>query len=102
MEKFKVSADDTKAEIRYLHTTVKNINRKVLAWQILCCSADPKLKDGIVELQILQADDTPCKMTEPAKWELDNIPPCSVNQPYKFSGKLVFIINTGGIEKSTI
>ena len=92
-ENFKLSVDNDNNAIFELKAAPDKLNKTSLAWQILCCSTKPGLNEGKIKVIAIQ-EKKACKITLPAEWHLNNIPPCSINSPEKISGTMVFVIRT--------
>ena len=93
LDEWKMTVENNSYSLRTFKTNVKNLNKAILAFQILCCSLKNNIFQGTVELEIIQ-DNESCQMTLPAKWQRDNIPPCVLNNPDMFGGSITFILKS--------
>lgn len=93
IENWKLTVDYGKASNYSIKTPVSDLNKLSLAWNILCCSRDPKQFEGKVMIKILQKGKA-IKLSIPANYKLSNIPPCALNSAEEFKGNLLFVLKT--------
>lgn len=93
LEQLKISAENDTHELKRLRIEAKYLAGSILVWKVLFCSKNIKVFEGRIDIRIFQ-DGNACKMTLPAVYKPDNIPPCSVNNPASISGSLVFMPKT--------
>jgi len=91
IENWKMSADNDSFSMKIPETPLLKLHKAKLIWNVLCCSSNPRVFSGKIEISVIQ-EGKPCQMTTPAEWNLKNIPPCSVNVPDKFTSALTFIV----------
>ncbi len=92
LEEFKLTSEFLKNGSYLLKTSIEELNKCYLSWEILYCSAKTAATEGAISIDIAQ-NDNPTKMTLPLKWQLLNIPPCKINNPARISGNLTFIVS---------
>lgn len=89
-ERIKLGAQDNDYIIKQIKTNLKELNRKVLVWQLLICSKKVEIDTGRVSIE-LQQQGKSCKLTIPAIFKIDNIPPCKIKRSRKLTQSLMFI-----------
>lgn len=90
---WKMACKDNDSVTYILKKRPEELNRHILSWQILLCSLDPKIYEGIVDIIIMQQG-KPCKINIPSSREFKNIPPCQIKRTDKCSESLMFIVRT--------
>ncbi len=90
LDELKLSAENGSNAIRSFRTPPRDMSGTVLVWKILCCSNDPKVIAGRIDIQIFQ-DGNRCSLTLPIIHQFENLVPCTMNSPASASGSLVFM-----------
>ncbi|MFP4528496.1 MAG: hypothetical protein ACLFQX_08105 [Candidatus Kapaibacterium sp.] len=90
-EQWKMAVDDGRSISKQIKTRPADLNRLHLIWQILVCAKDPQIYEGKVRVSIWQGDHR-SKLSIPAEWTFDNIPPCAINRSHQFTSSLAFIV----------
>ena len=86
---FKMHTDTTGKGSHTISLNANVLIGKVLSWQILNCS--PIVTDTCtLNVEIFQ-DGQGCQMNKPAKYNLTNVPNCSLNQALPVKGGLHFV-----------
>jgi hypothetical protein len=93
LDNFKMSAENYKYDLKKINLTAEKLNRAYLVWQALVCATNPRVSEGVIEVEI-QQDGKPCTLTFPGQKDLKNIPPCSMNNPAGFNDSLMFVLKT--------
>jgi len=90
MRKWKLTSEDNIPARKLFIEHPKELHKKKLIWQVLCCSKNTNVFKGIVRISIIQ-DNSLCQMNLAAEKYLDNIPPCKIKQVQSYSDSFVFI-----------
>jgi hypothetical protein len=91
IEQWKMAVDDGRHISKTIKTKPEELNQKMFVWQLLICATDPQVYAGMIKISIYQQDE-PCKINIPAKWDLDNIPPCAIKRSNQLTSSLTFIV----------
>jgi hypothetical protein len=93
LDSFKMSAENFKYDFKKISLSFGQLNRALLVWQVLVCATNPRVSEGIIDVEIHQAG-KPCSTTIPGETEYKNIPPCVINNPATFNDGLMFVVRT--------
>lgn len=93
IEQFKLSASGD-AEASYtISIGPDRMNKAHLVWCIMHCVKHPSMTEGSIRLHFEQLNGK-CTITDKCEWEVENVPPCAVNNPNSLCGSISFILKT--------
>ncbi len=87
---WKMAAGNGQTVSKEIKIAPDKLNHLILTWQVICCSQNVNTYEGNISIEVIQ-DRKICKMTIPASWQIDNIPPCAIKRSVEFSESFSFI-----------
>lgn len=87
---WKMSPENGAKEFKTLPLAPEHLHQATLVWQVLCCAIIPSVHKAALRITAHQ-DGRDCKLTVPAIYSLDNVPPCEVNTPERINGSMVIM-----------
>ncbi len=87
---WKMAAGNGDTVSKQIRIAPEKLNHLILTWQVICCSQNVDTYEGNISIEVIQ-DRNICKMTIPASWYIDNIPPCAIKRSVEFSESFTFL-----------
>ncbi len=87
---WKMAAGNGQTVSKEIKISPDKLNHLIVTWQVICCSQKVETYEGEISIEVIQ-DRKNCRMTIPASWFLENIPPCAIKRSVEFSESLTFI-----------
>lgn len=92
VESWKATVDKGNTFIHRFRTSVDKLDKLVLSWAIVCCSAKRNAFEGNIQLAISQGM-VPTKVSKPMNYSVTNVPPCGIDSNESFKGNLIFLLD---------
>jgi len=88
---WKMGIQKNETVYKIITDNAKELDKYVLAWQILYCTDKLNIAEGQLELRFSQAGMN-CTTNHPVRWNLSNIPPCKVKSYFEINDSIMFLL----------
>ncbi len=88
---WKMVIDEESRKIKRILIDTRKLHNHKLAWKILCCSRNPVISKGKLEIEFLQ-NGRVLKTNRPIALEVDNVPPCAIKKAQEISGFVTIVV----------